>query len=90
VNKTDLIAVVAHSAEISKSTAGRSISSFLDAVTTALANEGKVTLSGFGTFSIVERAARSGRNPRTGKQLNIPARNVVRFRTGKRLAESID
>lgn len=90
MNKTDLIAVVAHSAKISKSTADRSISSFLDAVTTALANEGKVTLSGFGTFSIIERAARSGRNPRTGKQLTIPARNVVRFRTGKRLAESID
>lgn len=90
MNKSDLIAAVADAAEITKSTANKSIASFLDVVTAALANEGKVTLSGFGTFSIVERAARSGRNPRTGKRLTIPARNVVRFKTGKNLAESIE
>jgi DNA-binding protein HU-beta len=89
MNKTDLIAAVADAAEISKSTAGRSIASFLDAIAGALATEGKVTISGFGTFAVVERAARAGRNPRTGKRLTIPARNGVRFKVGKRLSDSI-
>ncbi|MDA8164281.1 MAG: HU family DNA-binding protein [Desulfobacteraceae bacterium] len=89
MNKTDLIVAVANATEISKATASKSIAHFLEAITNALVTEGKVTISGFGTFAVVERAPRAGRNLRTGKRLTIPARNVVRFKTGKRLADSI-
>jgi DNA-binding protein HU-beta len=89
VNKTDIIAAIADSNNISKAAAHRVISTLLKTVTTTLAEGGKVTISGFGSFSVVERSSRTGRNPKNGEKLPIPARNVVRFKTGKHLSETI-
>ncbi len=80
---------IAAKANLTKASAERSLNAFLDAVKDALAAEGKLTLTGFGTFAVEARKARKGRNPRTGAEIKIPASKVVKFRPGKTLKDSI-
>ncbi len=90
MNKTDLINAVAASAEMSKVDAEKAIKATIDSISKSLiAGEG-ITLVGFGTFSVVERKARTGKNPRTGETIKIPAKKVAKFKPGKLLAESVD
>ena len=88
MNKSDLIEKVAKECDMSKSAAAQALKSVLGAVTDAVAAGDKVTLIGFGTFSVTKRAAREGRNPQTGKTLQIPAKNVVKFKAGKKLVDA--
>ncbi len=90
MNKGQLVDQMAQAAGISKNAAERALNGFMDAVTDALASGDKVTLIGFGTFSVSERKARTGRNPQTGEPLEIPAKKVVRFKPGTRLSEAVD
>ncbi len=89
MNKAELIASVADSAEITKADAAKAIQGFIDAITDTLSDGDKVILVGFGTFSVVKRAAREGRNPQTGKKMKIKAKKVVKFKAGTKLADSI-
>lgn len=88
MNKGDLINAIAKGAEINKAQAERALNSALESVTGALGKGEKVTLVGFGTFSVFKRKARDGRNPRTGAKLKIGAKNVPRFAAGSKLKES--
>ncbi|MEN9479555.1 MAG: DNA-binding protein [Pseudomonadota bacterium] len=90
MNKTELIDQIAEAAEISKAAAGRALDATVAAVKTSLKNGDTVSLIGFGTFYVGERAARSGRNPRTGTALNIKAAKVPKFRAGKGLKEAVN
>ncbi len=90
MNKTELIDQIAASAEISKAAAGRALDATVDAVKAALKSGDSVSLIGFGTFSVGERAARTGRNPRTGKALKIKAAKVPKFRPGKGLKDAVN
>ncbi len=90
MTKAELIEQAAQDAKISKVAAGAALNSFINNVTTALKKkDGKVTLVGFGTFSKARRKARKGRNPQTGAPIKIRARNVVKFRPGKKLKEAV-
>ena len=90
MNKTDLIESIAKSADISKASATRALDAVLEAVTTSLQNNEPVTLVGFGTFSVGERAARTGVNPRTKEVLNIAAAKVPKFKAGKALKDAVN
>lgn len=90
MNKSELIDQIAKSAEISKAAAGRALDATVDAVKTALKNGGMVTLVGFGTFYVGDRAARNGRNPRTGTTIKIKAVKVPKFRAGKSLKDAVN
>ncbi|GAA4405494.1 HU family DNA-binding protein [Quisquiliibacterium transsilvanicum] len=90
MNKTDLIDHIAEEAEISKAAAGRALDAFVGAVRATLKEGGSVTLVGFGTFVVGKRAARSGRNPRTGDAIKIKAAKVPKFRPGKGLKDAIN
>jgi len=87
MNKKQLIAAMAEIAEIKKVEAERALNAFIEAVTEALASGDKVRIVGFGTFYVTERAERKGRNPRTGEEMTIPARKVVKFRGSKGLLD---
>jgi DNA-binding protein HU-beta len=89
MNKSELITSVAGSASITKAEADKVIKSVLDSIAKALSNNDSVTLIGFGSFSVSTRAARTGRNPQTGKEIQIAERKVVKFRPGKKLTDSI-
>ena len=89
MNKADLVEAVAGDADLSKSQAQAALDSLLSNVETALKGGDKVTLVGFGTFSISKRSARTGRNPQTGKAIQIPAKNVVKFSAGKSLKDGV-
>lgn len=89
MNKTELIAAIAESADISKAAADRALLGCLEAVSDSLGKGENVTLIGFGTFSAVKRDARTGRNPQTGKSINIPAKTVVKFKPGKKLTDAV-
>jgi DNA-binding protein HU-beta len=90
MTKAELIEQAAKDAKVSKVAAGAALNSFISSVTTALKKkDGKVTLVGFGTFSKARRKARKGRNPQTGAPIKISARNVVKFRPGKKLKEAV-
>ncbi len=89
MNKGQLIDRMAQSAGIFKSAADRALNGFMEAVIEALSAGEKVTLVGFGTFSVSERKARTGRNPRTGEPMEISAKRVVKFKPGTRLSESV-
>jgi DNA-binding protein HU-beta len=89
MNKGDLINKVADDTELTKVQANEAIDSLLEAIAKTLKGGGKVTLVGFGTFSVSKRAARNGRNPKTGETIKIKARKVVRFKAGKELAEML-
>ena len=90
MTKADLIAEIASRANLTKAAAERALNALLDEVQEALAGEGKVTLSGFGSFVVEDRKERIGRNPRTGEDITIPASRVVRFRPGKGLKDSVN
>ncbi len=89
MNKAELIDAVADSADISKAAASRAIDGMTTAVTKALKKDDSVTLVGFGTFSVRERAARKGRNPQTGEEINIKAAKLPVFKAGKTLKDTI-
>ncbi len=89
MNKTELINQIAESADINKKQAGDALNSFMVAVTDSLKKDENVTLIGFGTFSVSKRAARNGRNPQSGKTIKIPAKNVAKFKVGKKLDEAV-
>ncbi|MGZ8558533.1 MAG: HU family DNA-binding protein [Chitinophagaceae bacterium] len=86
MNKGQLIAKIADDVDITKTQANAVLDSFIEAVTKTLKGGGKVTLVGFGTFSVSKRAARNGRNPQTGAVIKIKARKVAKFKAGKELA----
>jgi DNA-binding protein HU-beta len=88
--KTQLVDKVAESAGVSKKTAGGVIDSVFSGIMNALDAEGAVSIIGFGTFKVVDRAARSGRNPGTGAAITIPAHKAVRFSVGKKLKEMVN
>ncbi len=90
MNKKELAECVAGDADLSTSLALRCIQSFTQAITEELAHGGEIRIAGFGTFSVTTRAARTGRNPRTGKAIEIPAHRAVRFSPGKALKESVN
>jgi DNA-binding protein HU-beta len=89
MNKAELIAKIADDAEITKTQANAALDSFTNAVTKTLKGGGKVTLVGFGTFSVSKRAARNGRNPQTGAVIKIKAKKVAKFKAGKQLASKV-
>ena len=89
MNKGDLIDKIHDGAGVTKAQAAEALDAVLGGITGALAKGGKVTLVGFGTFSVVKRAARKGRNPRTGEEIKIKAKKVVRFKPGKELSDKV-
>jgi len=88
MNKGDLIDKIAADAGITKASAGDALNSFMNAVKSTLQKGNKVTLVGFGTFSVSKRSARLGRNPQTGKEIKIAAKTVAKFKAGADLAAS--
>ncbi|MFQ6005146.1 MAG: HU family DNA-binding protein [Woeseia sp.] len=90
MNKGELIEAVAGSSGLSRSEATKAVDSVLDSITRALAGGGDVSLVGFGTFKVKARAARMGRNPRTGEAIHIAASNVPGFKAGKGLKDAVN
>ncbi|MFT6845654.1 MAG: DNA-binding protein HU-beta [Flavobacteriales bacterium] len=90
MNKAELIEAMASKAELSKADAKKALDAFVDATTGTLKSGGRVALVGFGSFSVSERAARKGRNPQTGKEINIAAKKVVKFKAGAELADTVN
>lgn len=90
MNKTELVDAIAKQADITKAQAAKALEAFLDAVSSTLQKKDKVTLIGFGTFETRERAARTGRNPQTGKEIKIAASTSPVFKAGKKLKESLN
>lgn len=90
MNKTELIAAIAEQAEISKKDAEKALKAFVDVVTEQLKEGEKVQLVGFGTFEVSERAAREGRNPRTGETMTIAASKAPKFKAGKALKDLVN
>jgi DNA-binding protein HU-beta len=90
VNKAELIEHIATNADISKAAAARALDSIIGAVRTTLKKGGSVSLIGFGTFAVSKRAARKGRNPRTGMPIKIKAAKVPKFRPGKALKDALN
>jgi DNA-binding protein HU-beta len=90
VNKSELIDHIAKKADISKAAAGRALDAAIDSVKSSLKKGGMVTLVGFGTFYVGKRAARTGRNPRTGANIKIKAAKVPKFRAGKALKDAVN
>jgi len=89
MNKTELIDAMASGAGISKADAKKALNAAIDAITAALKDGDRVALVGFGTFSVSTRAARKGRNPQTGAEIEIPAKKVVKFKAGLELSKGI-
>jgi DNA-binding protein HU-beta len=90
VNKSELVDAIASGADISKASAGRALDAMVDTVTETLRKGDQVALVGFGTFSVKDRAARAGRNPQTGKTIQIPAAKVPGFKAGKGLKDAVN
>jgi DNA-binding protein HU-beta len=90
MNKAELVDAVAGTANLSKADAGRAVDAFVDSVTKALRKGQQVAVVGFGTFSVKNRAARSGRNPRTGETIRIAASKVPGFKAGKALKDAVN
>ncbi|MCL1886674.1 MAG: HU family DNA-binding protein [Betaproteobacteria bacterium] len=90
MNKSELVEHIAKSADISKAAAARSLDAMISAVKTTLKKNKSVTLVGFGTFSVGQRAARSGRNPRTGEVIKIKSAKVPKFKAGKALKDAVN
>ncbi len=90
MNKTEIIDHISGSADISKAAAGRALDATVAAIKTAMKKGGMVTLVGFGTFYVGKRAARAGRNPRTGALIRIKAAKVPKFRAGKALKDAVN
>ena len=90
MNKNELVSAVAKQAELSKKDAGLAVEAVFDAISEALEKGDKVQLIGFGTFDVSERAAREGRNPRTGETMKIAASKAPRFKAGKALKDRVN
>ncbi|MEN8688073.1 MAG: HU family DNA-binding protein [Desulfuromonadales bacterium] len=90
MTKADLVNTIAEKAGLSKADAEKALKAFTDAVTDAMKAGEKVSLVGFGTFSVGQRAARTGQNPQTGAKINIPAAKVPKFKAGKALKDAIN
>ena len=90
MNKQDLIAAVADSTGLSKNDATAAVDATLDTITSTLAGGGEVRLVGFGTFSTSQRAASTGRNPRTGETIQIPASTQAKFKAGKAMKDAVN
>ena len=90
MNKTELVAAIADKAEIKKVDAEKALKAFTDVVAEELKKGGKVQLVGFGTFDVLERPARQGRNPRTGKSMKIKASKAPKFKAGKALKDAVN
>ncbi|GLT19764.1 DNA-binding protein HU-beta [Vibrio zhanjiangensis] len=88
MNKTQLVEKIAQNADLSKASAGRALDAFIEAVGDTLQSGDQVALVGFGTFSVRTRAARTGRNPKTGEEIKIAAAKVPAFKAGKALKDS--
>ena len=89
MNKSELIEHIANQADISKAASGRALEALIGAVKSTLKKNNSVTLVGFGTFSVTKRAARAGRNPRTGAAITITAAKIPKFRPGKALKDAL-
>lgn len=89
MTKAELIGVIADEAGITKAAGALALDAYIAAVTKELKKSGKLGIVGFGTFSVVKRKAREGRNPQTGKAIRIPAKKVVKFKAGKGLADKV-
>lgn len=90
MNKAELIDAIAASADIPKAAAGRALDAMVSSVTDALKQDDQVVLVGFGTFSVKDRAARTGRNPRTGEPIEIKAAKIPSFKAGKALKDAVN
>jgi len=90
MNKAELVEAVATEAKLTKADAARAIDAFITNTTKALKKGDKVSLVGFGTFSVNKRAARTGRNPQTGKTIQIKAKKVAKFKAGSELASTVN
>ena len=90
MNKTQLVEKIAANADITKADAGRALAAFIEAVTETLKDGDQVSLVGFGTFSVRDRAARTGRNPQTGAEIQIAAAKVPGFKPGKGLKDAVN
>lgn len=90
MNKAELIDAVASNANLTKSDAGDAVDAVFDSISKALSDGTSVSLVGFGTFSVSDRAARSGRNPRTGETIHIAATRVPKFKAGKGLKDAVN
>ncbi|WP_240376515.1 HU family DNA-binding protein [Bacillus piscicola] len=90
MNKTDLINSVAEQADISKKDASKAVDAVFDSITETLKSGDKIQLVGFGSFEVRERAARKGRNPQTGEEIEIPATKNPAFRPGKQLKDAVN
>jgi DNA-binding protein HU-beta len=89
MNKTELVNTVATQAELTKNDATKAVDALIETISSALAKEEKIQLIGFGTFEVRERAARTGRNPQTGEEIQIPASKIPAFKPGKELKEAV-
>ncbi len=90
MNKTELVAAIAEKAELSKKDSEKALKAFTDVVTEQLKGGEKIQLVGFGTFEVSKRAARTGKNPQTGKAIKIPASNAPKFKAGKGLKDAVN
>lgn len=90
MNKSELVDSIAKNAGLTKEQAAKAVNAFVETVTDALQRKDDVVLVGFGTFSVKERAARKGHNPKTGEAIDIPASNVPGFKAGKGLKEAVN
>ena len=89
MNKAELVEELSNQTGLAKKTSREAVDAVISAITDSLAREEKVTLVGFGTFQVMERKAKRGRNPQTGEAINIPAKKVPKFRLGKGLREAV-
>ena len=89
MNKTDLVNTVATQAELTKGDAKKAVDALFEAISNTLAKEEKIQVVGFGTFEVRDRAARTGRNPQTGEEIQIAASKVAAFKPGKELKEAV-
>jgi DNA-binding protein HU-beta len=90
MNKAELIEAIANGSKLTKADAGRALDSTIEAVGKALKKGDRISLVGFGSFSVAKRAARIGRNPQTGKEIKIAAKKVVKFKAGTELAGNVN
>ena len=90
MNKNELVDAIAEEADLSKASAGRALDAAINAITGALTKQDTVSLVGFGTFSVKPRAAREGRNPRSGETIQIKASNAPGFKAGKALKDAVN
>jgi DNA-binding protein HU-beta len=89
MNKAQLIDAIAAKAGLTKADAKKALDAFIDSTSEALKGGDRVALVGFGSFSVAKRSARTGRNPQTGKEIDIPAKTIVKFKPGSELSEGV-